>query len=176
MTFEKRKLIMKTFVESQFNYCPLVWMFHNRTLNHKINRMHERALRVVYQNEDLSFQELLNIDNTPTIHQKNLRKLATEMYKVKNNLSPSPVVELFINHTDSYNLRNRRCWEHPNTRTVAYGTETISYRGPKTWELIPRNIKDSSTLAEFKHKIKQWLPDSCECRLCKVFIHHLGYI
>ena len=83
MSFEKRKIIMKTFIESQFNYCPLVWMFHNRTLNNKINRLHERALRIVYQNEELSFQELLDLDCSVTIHQRNLRKLATEMYKIK---------------------------------------------------------------------------------------------
>ena len=49
LCLEKRKLIMRTFIESQFNYCPLVWMFHNRTLNNKINKLHERALRIVYR-------------------------------------------------------------------------------------------------------------------------------
>ena len=176
MSFEKRKLIMKTFVEFQFNYCPLVWMFHNRTLNNKINRLHERALRIVYQNQELSFQQLLNLDCSATIHQRNLRKLATEMYKIKNNLSPSPVVELFINNTNTHNLRSRRCWELPNTRTVTYGTETIRYRGPKTWDLVPRSIQESATLLEFKRKIKCWLPVGCECRLCKTFVHHLGFI
>ena len=41
---DKLKILMKTFIISQFNYCPLTWMFHNRTLNNKINRLHERAL------------------------------------------------------------------------------------------------------------------------------------
>ena len=59
---EKLKILMKTFIQSQFNYSPLVWMFHNRTLNHKINKLHERALRIVYKNETLSFQELLEKD------------------------------------------------------------------------------------------------------------------
>ena len=91
---EKRKLIMRTFIESQFNYCPLVWMFHNRTLNNKINKLHERALRIVFRNNELSFQELLDKDNSITVHQRNLRKLAIEMYKVKHNLSPLPMQEL----------------------------------------------------------------------------------
>ena len=43
---EKMRVIMKTFITSQFNYCPLTWMFHNRTFNNKINRLHERTLRV----------------------------------------------------------------------------------------------------------------------------------
>ena len=50
----KLKILMKTFITSQFNCCPLTWMFHNRTLNNKINRLHERSLRLVYQDETLS--------------------------------------------------------------------------------------------------------------------------
>ena len=56
------KMLMKTFIISQFNYCPLTWMFHNRTINNKINRLHERALRLVYDDENLSFEELLELD------------------------------------------------------------------------------------------------------------------
>ena len=41
---------MKTFIESQFNYCPLTWMFHSRKLNNRINKLHERALKIVYKN------------------------------------------------------------------------------------------------------------------------------
>ena len=59
-------------------------MFHNRTLNNKINKLHERALRLVYKNENLSFIELLDMDNSVTIHQTNPQTLAIEMYKVKN--------------------------------------------------------------------------------------------
>ena len=76
---------MKTFIESQFNYCPLVWMFHNRTLNDKINKLQERALRLVYKDDDLTFQQLLEKNKSFTIHERNLQKLAIEMYKVKNN-------------------------------------------------------------------------------------------
>ena len=57
---DKLKMIMRTFIQSQFNFCPLFWMFHSRALNNKINKLHERAL--VYQNENLNFQELLDLD------------------------------------------------------------------------------------------------------------------
>ena len=80
---DKLKIIMKTFIISQFNYSPLVWMFHNRTLNHKINKLHERALRIVYKDENLTFQELLDKDGSVTVHHRNLQKLAIEMYKIK---------------------------------------------------------------------------------------------
>ena len=173
---EKLKIIMKTFVESQFNYCPLVWMFHNRELNNKINKLHERVLRIVCKNSKLSFQELLNLDNSFTIHHRNLQKLATEMFKIKNNLSPTLMQELFTIQENRYDLRNKRCWETANVRTTCYGIETLIFRWQKTWQLIPPPIKESSSLLEFKNKIRKWTPQGCTCRLCKAFIHNLGYI
>ena len=173
---DKLKILMKTFIQSQFNYCPLVWMCHNRTLNNKINRLHERALRIVYKNTNLTFQELLEKDGSFTIHHKNLQKLAIEMYKIKKHLSPLPMQELLTEKNNKYDLRNKRSWESYNVRTVSYGTETIRYRGPKIWELVPTEIKESASLGEFKTKIKKWKPIGCTCRLCKSYIYNLGYI
>ena len=102
----KLKMLMKTFITSQFNYCPLAWMFHNRTLNNKINKLHEKAIRIVYDNDNYTFQELLKIDNSVTIDHRNLQTLATEMYKAKNNLSPTPIQNLFKEHTGTHDLRN----------------------------------------------------------------------
>ena len=93
-------------------------MFHCRTLNNKINNLHERALRLVCKNDNSTFQEPLILDNSVTIHQRNLQKLATEMYKIKNHISPLPMQELFTKQDIPQNLRNKRCWEVPRTRTV----------------------------------------------------------
>ena len=176
MSKDKLKLIMKTFITSQFNYAPLTWMFHSRTLNNKINRLHERALRLVYDDENHTFQELLDLDDSVTIHHRNIQKLAIEMFKIKNNLSPPLMKKIFKVNTNTYDLRNKRCWEPTNVRTVHYGTETVSYRGPKTWDMVPQIIKDSVSLADFKNKIKAWKPHDCTCRLCKTFIPQLGFI
>ena len=65
---------------SQFGCCPLIWMFHSRPVNNKINSIHERALRITYQDHISTFQELLNKDNSISIHHRNLQVLATEMF------------------------------------------------------------------------------------------------
>ena len=70
MSLEKRRTLMKAFIESQFNYCPLIWMLRSRTLNNKISHIHERVLRTVYSVYNLSFCELLDKYDTFTIHQK----------------------------------------------------------------------------------------------------------
>ena len=83
----KRRIVMKTFIESQFNYCPLIWMFHSRTINNKINRLHERALRIVYSDFKSTFEGLLRKENFFSIHERNIQSLATEIYKFLNGLS-----------------------------------------------------------------------------------------
>jgi exonuclease III len=88
MNLEQRKRIMKAFILSQFSYCPLLWMFHSRKLNHRINRIHERCLRLIYKDYVSTFQELLVKDSSLTIHETNLHKLALEIFRVKNNLCP----------------------------------------------------------------------------------------
>ena len=70
MSLEKRRTLMKAFIESQFSYCPLIWMFCFRTLNNKINHIHEKALMPLYSDYNSSFYELLEKDDTFMIHQK----------------------------------------------------------------------------------------------------------
>ena len=55
MSLDRRLKVIKAFIESQFNYCPLIWMFYSRTLNNKINRLHERVLRIFYSDTNHRF-------------------------------------------------------------------------------------------------------------------------
>ena len=74
----KRKLLMNAFFKSQFSYCPLSWMFHSRTLNNKITRLHERCLRKIYDDNTSSFTDLLEIDNSVSVHHRNIQVLPAE--------------------------------------------------------------------------------------------------
>ena len=80
---------------SQFSYCQLVWMCHNRTKNNKINRLHERCLRLTYNDKKSSFEQLLETDSSVSAHDRNLRALATEMYKIYYGILPTIMNEIF---------------------------------------------------------------------------------
>ena len=83
-------------------------MLHSRTLNNKINCIHERALRTVYSDYESSFNELLDKDGSFTIHQRNVQSLAIEIYKYLHGLSPAILNEVFkVNETIPYDLRMR---------------------------------------------------------------------
>ena len=92
----KKRMLFRSFIISQFNYCPLVWMCHGRCLSNKINKTYERALRIVYQDKKSSFKTLFKRDKSTSIHLKNHQYNATELFKLKNYLSPEIVKEILF--------------------------------------------------------------------------------
>ena len=103
MDLKQRRNIMKAFVESQFGYCPRIWMFHSRGL--KINRIHERALRTTYKDKSSAFQELLEKDNSISIHHINIQKHAIEICKVLHGFSPPILNDIFVPISRPHNFR-----------------------------------------------------------------------
>ena len=158
---------MKVFIESQFGYCPLVSMFHSRGINNKINRIHKRALRITYNNK-LSFEYLLDKDNSVTIHHRN-RTLAIKTFKVLHGLSPPLLNKVFVERNCTYNLPGNNFLNRRRVNSVRYGTESVSFLAPIIWDILPKEIKNSQTLNAFKSKIKNWVPRECPFRLCKTY-------
>ena len=104
---------MNSFFKTQFNYCPLIWVFHSRENNRKINRLHERCLRTIYNDKQSSFNELLEKDGSVSIHERNLHVLATEMYKISNGLSTPLMKDRFPVNRNPYNLRQNSQFSRP---------------------------------------------------------------
>ena len=168
---------MKAFIESQFNYCPLIWMFYSRTMNNKIKFIKLKIKsRLVYSDHVSSFDELLKKDQSFSIHHRNIQSLAIELYKFFLGLSPSIMKNVFhLNTNIPYNFRSRNELYCRNPKTAKHGAETISYVAPKIWSLVPNAIKSSKPLDVFKSKIRQWEPDY-PCRLCKNYLQHVSFI
>ena len=105
MNINQRKRIMRAFISSQFGYCPLVWCFCGRKINNSLNRIQERALRIVYEDYVSTFPQLFEKGSSVSIHIRNLHVLATETSKARNNLSP-PIVQNIVRTTEpDYSLR-----------------------------------------------------------------------
>ena len=83
MTVKYKKILMKSFFESQFEYCPLIWMFYSKGINNKINHLHERALRTIYKDNTSTFEELLEKDHSFSVQHRNIQSLAIELFKNK---------------------------------------------------------------------------------------------
>ena len=94
-----------------FSYGLRVWMCCSRKNNNKISRLHEKCLQIVYNDKQFSFNELLEKDASVSIHMNNIQILATEMYKLINNLSPPTMNRVFKLNSDSrYNMR--QIWQY----------------------------------------------------------------
>ena len=161
MELPKRRLLLNAFFKAQFNYCPIVWMFHSRSLNSKINRLHERCLRIIYNDKHSNFDVLLEKDNSVSIHHNNIHSLAIEMYKVANGISPEIMKDVFqIRNILHCNLRYAPTFVTENIHCIYNGSESASYLGHKIWEQIPTEIKTINSFAGFKKEMRKWKPVS----------------
>ena len=177
LTQFKKKLLLNSFVQSQFSFAPLVWMLHSKRATGKINVLHFRMLKILYNDTESSFQQLLAKDNNFTVHETNIQKLMVEMYKAKSQIGPSLLQDIFRNpNYKGPNLRNGKDFKKPNIKTQKYGEKSLEYFGTLIWNLLPKDLKEAESIDKFKSLIKSWKPIKCPCYLCKDFVKGIGLV
>ena len=151
-------------------------MLHSRSNKNKITQLHESHLRLVYSGKQSSCDELLLKDGTFSIYHRNIQTLAIQMFEVKKRLSPEFTSNIFMQRIDNhYNLRNINHFGTPFVSTVYNGTASFSYLRPKIWDIDPEECKKLNHLNSFKKLIKKWEPLNCPWRLCKTYMHGVGF-
>ena len=154
-----------SFIEAQFKCCLITWMFCSRSCDNTITKLQERALRLIYDDYESSFDGLFNKNKSFSIHHQNIQKLMIEVYKSLNKPSPD-------NYFDSIFTSKRRQDPQqndllvPSVKTVTKGKDSAKYLGAVTWNSIPSHIRQQDSLEKFCDLIKKWKPD-CKCKLCK---------
>ena len=99
------------------------------------------------------------------------------MFKVKHKVCPEIASDIFMKRTKNhYNLRNGPNFLTPQINSVFHGTESISYLGPKIWDIVPEEFKNKKSLNNFKESIKMWVPTNCTCRLSKLYLEGVDFI
>ena len=134
MSIIQRKTIMNVFINSQFSCCPLIRMCHSRTTHSPINNIHERALRIVYKDNN---SQLLEKASSITIHHRNLQVLVIEVYKALNNLSSSLMSALCKLKETKYSFRNETALLSSNKKTTNYGINSLNHLAPKILDFVP---------------------------------------
>ena len=150
-------------------------MFCSRKMNRKINHLHERSLRLVYNDSKSSLRQLIIKDNSVSIHHRNIQNVAILMFKVKRDLCPHFVRELFTpiqSHT-----RSNAEFLRPRVNTVTKGDLSLRHFAPIVWNtMVPHDIRAITDLNEFKKNIRTWTPIHCKCKLCKEYVVDLGFV
>ena len=131
-------------------------MFLSRKLKNKINKLHELCLRIVFSDDTSSFEELLEIDNSTSVHHQKIQVLATALYKIRNGLSQEIMKEAFpFNENTTYNTRTNIMFHSRAIKSVTFGSETLSHLAPKIWELVPVENANVKSVACFKRAIEK---------------------
>ena len=172
---EQHVLIINAYIKSLFNSCPLVWMFCYRGIMHKMNKIHERSLRLLLKNYKDDFQDLLRSSGDISIHQRCINFLLTEVYKYIHDLSPEIMNEVFSTRANIYNTRQFNVFETHILTSNRYRLNSIPYKANQLWNLLPESLKSSPLLTLFKNKIKLWRCLNCPCNICKSYVSNLGY-
>ena len=151
------------FFKSQFSYCPLSRMFHSHTLNNEINRLSERRLCIIYNDNTSTFNAILEIDNSVSVCDRNIQVLATELYKFVNGLSPMMVRDCFkLNKIVVCNAKTKFSFYSRSVCTVLHGTELLSRKFGNLCKMIRKTFHHSQPS---KKAIKQWTPHTCPCHI-----------
>ena len=163
---EQTKYLSEAYIISAFKYCPLIWMFCNKTSNNQINKIHKCSLRLAYEMQDGNFEDLLLKDNSWNVHESNIHTLLIEIYKSINNLNPPIMKKFFDLKNTRYDLRSKQLLKLPETSTFRYGTQALCFKGILIWNTVRNNIKNIVIIEDFKKHIKEWKPTTCSCKLC----------
>ena len=151
-TTEKAKILDNAFIDSQFNYTPLIWMVCRKTFCSKIEKIHHRTLKVIYGIHD-SYNNLLLRSNYISIHQ---RHLGFEIFKIISQINQEFMWSFFKQKKLSYSLRKRPTLNLPRTYFTYYGTNAIHFRGSFVWNNLPAKVKSSNSVSNLKPKLKIW--------------------
>ena len=163
---QQPRIPFKSFFEAQFNCCCLIWMFYSRSTNNKINKCHERALRIVYDDYNSKFEDLYTKDDSFTIHQQYIQTLEIKMSKTHHEFSQvsfldlcymktkklTKVVEITMKMTFMvYNLN--LTFKIPRTNSTLKEAKSARYLGRVTWNNILTEMRSIKNFDTFKIEI-----------------------
>ena len=167
----EKNVLIQSFVQANVNYCPLVWFFTSPDSLRKIERIQERALRILYSDYASDIKDLLKKANKTTFLINQHKNLAIEIFKTLKNVNPDYLKEIFVKNQDPYELRDNSRHENDlinqKFKAFTYGECSLRVLGPQIWNALPTAFKNSQTLFVFKNFIKTWEGPTCVCKMCK---------
>lgn len=158
-----RKYYTNAYVISIFNYSSGVWHYCGLVEIHKMEKIHERSIRFIYNDYATPYHLLLANHGLVTLYTKRLQQICCEIYKTRHNLNPSYINDILEPRPSTYPSRKPNDLYVPSFNQKTFGLNSFRVQGPKVWNTLPEDVKTAQSLAEFKSKIKQVDLPSCRC-------------
>ena len=168
LSFNAKRVLINSHIISNFNYCPLVWMFSTAKSLNKIESLQKRALRFLYNDYSISYEGLLEKAGKVKMNLYRLRNLCVEIYKTINKLNPEFMSNIFKVKENKRVVREqyKLNLETPEWNQITFGPKSLKVHGSKVWNSLPCHIKTSENLIQFKSLMKNWNGNSCSCTVC----------
>lgn len=166
----KAKLeIYRSFILSNFMFCPAVWHCCGETNTKRLEKLQYRALKFVFNDYHSNYDALLTRANLPTLALARLRSIACEVYKAVNKLSPSFMSERFREISHKYGTKSSTGGKlfPPRKNSTKNGLFSFQYLGTKVWNSLPTNIRKCENYSSFKKMLKTWNGSQCRCSSCR---------
>ena len=163
MNENTRKYFATSYVLSEFVYCSTVWHFCGLVETHKIEKIHQRALRFIYSDYTTPYHPLIASHNLTTIYGKRVRAICCKLYKTNNNLNPEYMHDIFESRPSNYPTRKPYDMYVPKANQISFGYNSLRIEGPKLWNLLPEDIKNASDIITFKKKLDSFDFPFCNC-------------
>lgn len=166
--------LFKAVILPYLTYCHLTWHFYRASDKRKLEHTQERGLRAVFRDSKSTYEQLVKKANLKSLYERRLQDIACLMFKVRHNLCPLTVKNLYSLKSSTYNLRGAD-FHIPRFNTVTYGKHSLRYIGTLLWNRLSINIKTSPSLQSFKKQIcltnlSSQLEYDCEnCVLCSTW-------
>ena len=163
-----KKLLVEAHVISHFNYSSTVWHFCGLVEVHKMEKLHERCIRFIYNEYNKSYFDLLEEKTLTTLYGKRTLAMCCETFKTVNGLNASYMKDIFTNRPSKYPSRNEENLYIPKVNQVTYGYKSYRVQGPKIWNFLPNEIKELKSYDAFKTKINDLAMPFCSCKNCLI--------
>ena len=167
LSLETKILIYKSFIKSNFNYCPLVWHFCSKRSSDKLEKLQFRALRLVFNDFSSSYETLLGKVNMPSLHESRIRLIAIETFKILHKLTPAYLHDLVTYKESHYSFRYDNLADLPRVRTTRHGKSTFRYEAAAVWNSLPNELRKVEDFGEFRRLVHTLGGSSCRCSMCK---------
>lgn len=167
---KERKILVKTYVLSYFNYCPLVWHFCGKGDLHKMEKLQERAIRFITEDYTSEYANILNNLGESTLYLKRVRLIAQEVYKSINGQSPGYIKKLLKSRHAKHPLRGEERPTQlyvPRVNQITFGQRSYTYEAPTLWNSLPIEYRQAGNYTLFQKLIKRWNGPSCRWNICK---------
>ena len=168
LSAHSKLLVYKTFILSNFNYCPLVWNLCSEGNIQKMEKIQLRALRYIYKDFSNDYAYLLVKSGLSSLRVRNLRHTALQCFKILYGMTPFYLQNLlcFKQHNNSYSFRYCNTLSLPHFNTITYGKNSFAYKASSLWNSLPNEFRMETNFSAFKNLVYNFMSDTCNCTSC----------